>query len=238
MFSGPTEDQSQSGQDENWNEIVNSLFPFHFNRVDIAGGQIHFQNHYSNPPVDIYFDDTFVMATEPVQQPRPFSIPCREALQARAKTLGGGTLDFGMQLNSLATPPQFELTASLTNVDLVALNDFMKAYGKCLGCGSAASSRSTPPSRPSDGSYNGYAKVFFDHLDVFKWEKERQKNALEIFWQAIVGTLAATFKNQAHDQLAAKIPIEGAYGKTSIGALEHGGQPAAERLHPGAGPES
>jgi hypothetical protein len=68
-----------------------------------------------------------------------------------------------------------------------------------------------------DKNYDGYVKVFFDHLDVFQWEKERKKNALEIFWQAIVGTVTTIFKNQPKDQLATKIPITGSYNSSSVG---------------------
>jgi len=58
--------------------------------------------------------------------------------------------------------------------------------------------------------------VFFRDLNVFEWEKERKKNVLEIFWQAIVGTLATVLKNQPKDQLATKIPITGSFGKTDV----------------------
>ncbi|MGH7952790.1 MAG: hypothetical protein ACREFE_12860, partial [Limisphaerales bacterium] len=49
-------------------------------------------------------------------------------------------------------------------------------------------------------------------------EKERreQKNALEIFWEAIVGTLTTAFKNQPHNQLATKIPITGTFQATDV----------------------
>jgi hypothetical protein len=46
--------------------------------------------------------------------------------------------------------------------------------------------------------------------------KGQKKDALEIFWQAIVGVLTTAFKNQPHDQLAAKIPITGSLGKTDV----------------------
>ena len=68
-----------------------------------------------------------------------------------------------------------------------------------------------------NGNFDGYFKVFFDHLQVFQWEKDKKKDALEIFWQAIVGTLAASFKNHPHDQLAARVPFSGSYRGEKIG---------------------
>jgi hypothetical protein len=69
----------------------------------------------------------------------------------------------------------------------------------------------------ADGAYNGYFKVFFSNLDIFEWDKERKKNILEIFWQAIVGGVTEVFKNHPKDQLATKIPISGSYTNSSIG---------------------
>jgi hypothetical protein len=135
---------------------------------------------------------------------------------AHSTTVGGGRLEIQLQLDPVAKAPTYQVTAQLTNVNLPALNDFLKAYGKFDvergGFNLFASIAA------KDGNYDGYAKVFFTKLDVFAWEKERKKNALEIFWQGIVGTLAAAFKNQPHDYLAARIPIYGSYGKEKIGA--------------------
>jgi hypothetical protein len=58
--------------------------------------------------------------------------------------------------------------------------------------------------------------VLFKNLKVFKWEKERQKDALQIFWQAIVGTVATLLKNHPHDQLATKVPITGAFNQSDV----------------------
>jgi hypothetical protein len=54
-------------------------------------------------------------------------------------------------------------------------------------------------------------------LDVFSWEKERKKNIVQIFWQAVVGTLTTVLKNHPKDTLATKIPISGSYNKTTLG---------------------
>ena len=59
-------------------------------------------------------------------------------------------------------------------------------------------------------------KVFFENLEVFAWEKERKKNALAVFWSAIVGGLTTVFRNHPSDRLAAKIPISGNFEKTEV----------------------
>ena len=213
FVSGPTQAQSQTGTENDWGKILESLVPFTINRLEVTGGQIHFQNPYSDPPVDIYLNDLSVLATN-FTNSRRVAEPLPAGITARAKALGRGGLDCVIHVNPMSKIPAFELTAQLTNVDLVSLNSFLRAYGKfdvARGDFSLFASFAT-----TNGNYDGYCKVLFKDLKVFKWEKDKKKDALEIFWKAIVGTLAATFKNQPHDELATKIPISGSLGKTDV----------------------
>jgi hypothetical protein len=194
--------------------MLESLFPFNLNRLEITNGQVHFQNEHSTPPVDIYLNELSVTATN-LTNSRKVQGELPAGITAHATSIGGGGLDLKLQLNPMASPPAYQCDAQLTNVDLVALNSFLRAYGKFdverggFGLYTSIASK--------DGNYDGYVKVFFNKLEVFAWEKERKKNALEIFWQAIVGTLSAAFKNQAKDSLATRIPISGSFGKEKIG---------------------
>jgi hypothetical protein len=213
FVSGPAEAQSQTGTENNWGETLESLVPFKINRLDIIEGRIHFLNPYSKPPVDIYITNITALATNFANSQRMAGdLPA--GITAKGMTLGGGGLSLSIHVNPLAKTPTFELTGQLTNVDLVALNDFLRAYGKFdVGRGTfdLFSSFAT-----TNETYDGYCKVFFRDLKVFNWEQDKKKDVLEIFWKAIVGTLTAAFKNQPHDQLATKIPISGSFGKTDV----------------------
>jgi hypothetical protein len=213
FVSGPSVEQTQTGKENNWNETLESLVPFKINSLDVNNGQIHFQNLYSKPPVDIYITELGGTATNFTNSRRlTQKLPAGAVIQG--KTLGGGGLDFQIHINPVAAQPTFELTGQLTNVDLVALNDFLRAYGKFdVESGQFALFTSFAA---KDGKYEGYYKVFFNDLKVFKWEKEKKKNILEIFWQAIVGTLTTAFKNYPNDQLATKIPVTGSFEKTDV----------------------
>jgi Domain of Unknown Function (DUF748) len=214
FVSGPTEEQSQSGKGTAWNEILKSLFPFDINRLAIYDGQVHFQNQYSTPPVDIYLNGLTATATN-LNNSRDLHTNLASGIKASGTTIGGGALDLSVQLDPMAPAPTYQLTAQLTNVDLPALNSFLKAYGKFdVESGRFAIFTSIAS---KEGTYDGYAKVFFERLHVFSWEKEKKKNVLGVFWEAIVGTLTTAFKNQKHDYLATRIPISGSYGKEKLG---------------------
>jgi Domain of Unknown Function (DUF748) len=214
FVTGPTPEQKQTGKDEAWYKMLESLFPFDLNRVEISNGEIHFQDASSKPPVDIYISKISATATN-LSNARDAKQKLPSGLAASASTVGGGTLDLQLHMNLLKAKPAFEMNCGLTNVDLVALNDFLRAYGKFdVAHGRFAFYTSVAS---DDGNYDGYFKVFFSNLDVFEWDKERKKNILEIFWQAIVGGITTVFKNHPKDQLATKIPIAGSYTNSSVG---------------------
>jgi hypothetical protein len=215
FVSGPTAPQSQNGTGERWNDMLGSLFPFQLNRLEIDDGQIHFENKFSTPPVDVSITRCSVVATN-LSNAREIKSSLPAGITAHGTSVGG-TLAAQLQLDPMAAYPTFQATAQITNVDLAALNDFLKAYGKFdVASGRFALFASVAS---KDGNYDGYAKVLFEKLHVFAWEKERKKDALEVFWQAIVGTLTTAFKNQNHDLLATRIPISGSYGREKIGTL-------------------
>ena len=214
FVNGSTPEQKQTGKDERWDKMLQSLFPFKLNRVEITGGEIHFEDPSTQPPVDIYISKVFATATNLTNtRNRKQKLP--SGLSASASTVGGGALNLQIHMDLLKPAPAFEMNCGLTNMDLTALNQFLRAYGKFdVERGNFALYTSVAADA---GAYDGYFKVFFKDLDVFAWEKERKKNILAIFWQAIVGGVATVFKNHPKDQLATKIPISGSYTNSSVG---------------------
>ena len=213
FVSGPTKEQSQSGTENDWGKTLESLVPFDINKLTINHGQIHFQNPYSDPAVDLFVNDLSVVATN-FNNSRKLNQALPAGVWAEGRTLGSGNFSLEVHVNPLAKTPAFELTAQLTNVDLVSLNSFLRAYGKFDVA--RGEFDLTTSFAAKEGNYDGYCKVLFKNLKVFSWSKDKHKDALEIFWQAIVGTLAATFKNQSHDQLGTKIPISGSFKTTDV----------------------
>lgn len=213
FVDGPTEAQSQTGKGNDWNKTLEDLFPFTLNRLAVHGGQVHFQNLHSTPPVDIAIKQLFATATN-LTNSRDLKRPLPAGVNAKGD-FGAGSVEVQVQLDPFAVNPTFEMTAQITNVTLIALNDFLRAYGKFDVERGTFNLYSSVASK--EGTYEGYVKVFFENLDVFDWEKERKKNALQIFWQAIVGTLTTVFKNQPNDSLATRIPIAGSFEKTDVG---------------------
>ena len=213
FVKGPTPQQTQAGENTHWDQMLENITPFKLNKLTIHDGQIHYKDDYSDPKVDIYFTEMGVTATN-LSNAKHQKQHLPAGVVANAKTIGNGTMDFNLQFNPVAPAPEYQLQASLTNVDLPALNNFLRAYGKFdVAHGDFAMFTSVAA---TNKAYEGYVKVFFNHLDVFQWKKERQKNILKIFWEAIVGAVTTVLKNQPQDQLATKVPISGVYTNSSV----------------------
>jgi hypothetical protein len=215
FVNGPTEAQKQTGENTSWIQMLQNLTPFKLNELEIYDGEIHYKDDYSDPKVDLYISRLGASATNLSNaQGQPLQLPA--GIQAHGKTIGGGTLDFHLQLNPMAPVPVYQLQTSLTNVNLPALNSFLRAYGKFdVARGNFAMFTSVAA---TNDAYQGYIKIFFDDLDVFEWKKERNehKSVLKIFWDAVVGGVSTIVRNLPKDQLAVKVPISGAYTNSSI----------------------
>jgi hypothetical protein len=213
FVTAPTPQESQTGTKKPWTATLESLFPFDINRIQIQNGSVHLQNFHNQDKFDIYVTNLFSVATN-LTNSRKVSQKLPAGLTASGQTLGKGLLSVNLKVNPLEAAPTFEVTATLTNVDMVQINDFLRSYGKLdvakgtfnLFVSAAA----------NQGTYEGYVKVLFENLDIFQWEKDRKKNILELFWQAIAGALSEGFRNHPHDQLAAQIPISGSFTNSHV----------------------
>jgi hypothetical protein len=213
FVTAPNPQESQNGAKKPWTSTLESLFPFDINRIEIKDGAVHFQNFHNQDKFDIYVTNLFSVATN-LTNSRKVTQKLPAGLNASGETLGHGLLTVNLKMNPLDAGPTFEVTATLTNVNMVQINDFLRSYGKLdvargtfnLFVSAAA----------SEGNYQGYVKVLFENLDIFQWEKDRKKNILDLFWQAIAGALSEGFRNHPHDQLATQIPISGSFTNSHV----------------------
>lgn len=208
FVNGKTEEEKQTGIKKGWKETLESLFPFNVNRFQVNNGDIRFRDFSRTPKVDIYITNLFAIATN-LSNSREQTDRLPAGLLASGRTIGGGDMNLNLRMNPLEDDPTFTLAAGISNVNLVALNDFMRAYGK-FDVQSGTFQVYTEVAA-ADGKFEGYVKPFFEHLDIFDWDKERKKSILEKFWQAIVAGVGGIFKNQPHDRLATRIPISGTF---------------------------
>jgi hypothetical protein len=203
---GPTEEEEQLGGKRGWKQTLESLFPLTINRFAIKDGAIRYADPSREPPVDAFVTNLTAVATNLTNvESKGTELP--SGLVARGETTGGGEIRFELKMNPLAEQPTFQLAASLTGVDLRALNDFILSFGGIeakqgmfwLYLRVAA----------ADGAFQGYAKPFLLDVSFLEWSDITQQNVLKSFWEGFVQFLSNIFRNHPHDQIATVIPIEG-----------------------------
>jgi uncharacterized protein involved in outer membrane biogenesis len=127
FVKGPTKATSQTGIDKDWTEVVDNLIPLKLNRFEINNGEIHYRDLHSSPKVDIFTNNVHIIA-ENLSNAKHKKEELPSTAKAEADVYGGQvTLD--MKIDPLNKQPSFDMNAKLTEVNLVKLNDFLKAYG-------------------------------------------------------------------------------------------------------------
>jgi hypothetical protein len=212
FVQGPTPEQSQEGVDSSWVDVVDKWIPIKLNKVSIRNGEIHYRDFNSNPKIDIYLDKLEAEALN-LSNTNKSNELLPSTVTAHSNAYGDGTFDLKMKLNALAKQPTFDLNAELKDVNLVKLNDFLKAYAKIdvkrgkFGLYTEIASK--------DGAYKGYIKPLISDLDVLQLNKE-EGNVLQIAWEAVVAGVGEILENKPNDRIASKIPISGNYKTSQI----------------------
>lgn len=190
-------------------KLLDDFMPLKINRFEIMNGLIQYVDNGSSPKVDIEMTNTHILAENLTTEKSETLLP--STVKASAN-LYDGTLDFNMKLDALADKPTFDMNAELKNTSLPELNEFFKAYGNfdinkgTMGMYTEVAAR--------DNKFVGYVKPIIKDLDVVG--KEDKNDALfNKFWERIIGGAGVILKNQKHDQVATKVPMEGTFTNAS-----------------------
>jgi len=194
-------------------KLLNDFMPLQVNRFEIINGVIQYIDPSSNPKVDIQLDNAHILAENLKTEKSEKLLPATVTADAN---IYQGRLSLELHLDPFAKEPTFDLNAELNNTHLPELNDFFKAYGKfdvnkgSFGLYTEVASK--------EGNFVGYVKPLIKDLDVLGME-DRDDNILQKAWEAIVGGAGQLLRNQKHDQVATKVPLEGNFKNAKVNIL-------------------
>ncbi|MFL5764083.1 MAG: DUF748 domain-containing protein [Bacteroidia bacterium] len=192
----------------NFRKMIHDFMPLDINRIEITEGVLKYVDKGSKPPVDMEIDNMHILAENLTNVKDTALLPASVTATANVY---GGDLKFNMKLDPLANSPTFDLNTEVNSVVLPKLNNFFKAYTK------------TDVNKGTFGLYAevaaknekfiGYVKPVIKELDILGPE-DKNDPLLQKIWEGFIGGAGVVFKNQRHDQLATKIPLEGTFNKT------------------------
>ncbi len=198
-------DATQDGSETDWQEMVKDLMPIDINRFEIKNGVISFKDFNTKPVIDVYIHDLNLVATnlsnvEQEEEALPSSI------NATGTSIGGGHFNVEAHLNALKEIPDIDLTMTFEQVDMTALNDFIRAYTKTdveKGTFNLYSEIII-----DDGHLKGYVRPVLEDMQILDWEEE-EGGFLKKAWEAIAEGIKTIFENPEEEQVATQVPIEG-----------------------------
>ncbi|HLX70136.1 MAG TPA: DUF748 domain-containing protein [Verrucomicrobiae bacterium] len=200
-----SEQESQNGTGAPWLQMIRDLFPFKINSAQIQEGSVHFRSYKTAEPLDVYLSHVNG-SIENLSNVRDEINPLVATVQATAKVMDQANLEFKMTLDPFSYRPTFHLALRLLGLDVTKINELALAYGKFdfkrgwFDLVVEADSK--------EGQMSGYVKPLFRNLKVFSLSQDiKQDNALEFFWQALLGAVTDIFKNHPRDQFGTLIPF-------------------------------
>jgi hypothetical protein len=196
-------------------KVLKNFMPLKVNRFEINKGSLHYVDKTSQPKVDVSLKNLHVLALN-LKNAADSSTLLPSTVTASANAYGGD-VKVNMKLNALAEEATFDLNSDIKNVNLVLLNDFLKAYGNfdvtrgTFGMYTEFAAK--------NGDFKGYVKPLIKDLDVVGPD-DRKDAFFNKVWETIVGGVGVIFKNQKKDQIATKVQIEGNFKDPKTNTLD------------------
>jgi hypothetical protein len=205
LIKSDDERQTQLGDEVNWADRLEDLFPFRFNTVEIRDGTITFTAPGIQTQDALTLHDvggSVSNLTNVVEANEETFADFRFDGQA----LGTAPLRMSGSLNPNAPQPTFDLNFELSKVQLPKINPWLRQYIKADA--EAGDFELYIELAAADGRFKGYAKPLMHDVNILSSEEE-ETNPLRKAWEALVELAAKIFENQKEDQVAARIPLSG-----------------------------
>jgi hypothetical protein len=129
-------------------------------------------------------------------------------IQIEGRPLREGDIRAEIDLDPYAPKPTFATKLEMSDVPLVKLNDFAKAYAGITFEGGTL--RVATEMTAKNGSFSGYVEPVFDHMSIFNPAHDSD-NPIDFIWQGIVGGLTRIIRNHPKDRFGTKVPLSGSF---------------------------
>lgn len=211
FVKGKHKNENAKADTADFSQLIKDLMPLTINHFEIQNGEIHYIDHFSKPNLNVALKELDISANNLSNVNDSVKLlPASAIAKGRAY---GGEFKLRVDFDALQKQPTFDMSAEITNVNLVDLNDFLKAYGNFdvnkgnFGMYTEFAGR--------DGNFGGYVKPIIKDIDVVSWNNE-EGDFGQILWESVVGGAAEILKNRNREQVATKVDIKGRFDDPSI----------------------
>lgn len=201
----------ETGEENDWAQTVKNLMPLTINRLEVIDGKIRYVDEFSEPSVDLYFNNLHGTVTN-LTNATDLNKKLPSNIVVNSGTIGNGTFHLDGNLNAIKKVPDFDFDISIENVDLVAINNFFEAYANF----DVEEGQFDFYSELLliDGQLDGYIKPLIKNIEILDWQNENE-SLLGTVYQAIIGLAGELLESRGKkEQIASKVPISGTLDTT------------------------
>lgn len=187
---------------DDWTKALTEIVPIDINHFEVHDGKLAFVQLSADPNIDLQINKLELTADNlrnVVEKERILPSPIR----ASGISIGQGKVSLEGYMNLVKEIPDMDLSFSLEDADITALNDFTNYYAGIdfeKGTFGVFSEIAL-----ADGHLVGYVKPLLKDTKLIG----KQDSFLETLWEGFVGFFKFALKNQGTDTVATKVPFEG-----------------------------
>nr|WP_299250285.1 DUF748 domain-containing protein [uncultured Lacinutrix sp.] len=209
------EDQSITATEPNvddWTKALTDLVPIDINHLTINNGKLAYVELNTDPNIDLQFNTLYLKADN-LRNVKENERVLPSPITATAISIGGGEVKLNGNVNIVKEIPDMDVSFSLENADVKALNPFTRHYSGIdfeegqFGLYSEIAI--------ADGYFKGYMKPLLKNSKLIG----KDDGVLGVIWEGFVGFFKFVLKNQSTDTIATKIPMEGDLNNIKSGIL-------------------
>jgi hypothetical protein len=187
---------------------------YRIGELTISRGNFGFVNKAVSPSYRIFLSDTDLVISNLSNQKGEG--PAKAHLSG--KFMGTGTAVADATFLAETGEPSFDSSVHIDNVEMTAMNDLLRAYGKF----DVAAGRFFFYSELGvhDGVVTGYVKPFFKDMVVYDPEKDKNKTFVRKMYEKVVGGVSRVLENRPHEEVATRADVSGPLENPKVSTLE------------------
>jgi hypothetical protein len=205
LVQAKSEKESQLGDEEDWHALVEQMFPFRFNTVQVSNGTVRFLA----PGIETKDAITARKVNGHVSNLTNVIETGKETFadfRIEAQVLEGAPAYVAGSIDAFARQPTFDVNMEVKKVQLPQVNPWLREYIKADA--EAGRFELYMEMAAADGKFKGYAKPILEDVDMYR-SGEPEKNPLKRVWEGFLDFAANVLENKDADQVAARIPFTG-----------------------------
>jgi hypothetical protein len=201
------EASNQTGAEVDWTAYLKKLLPISINRFAVIDGTINLTSLITQPRADLSLKK-FQGEIRNIRNVEDKDKKLPSPVVASGDVPGyGGSMAFSANMNLLKVVPDFDYNLRFSDLQLVKINPLAREYANLdfeQGTMSVYSEMAM-----LDSKLNGYLKPLTKGMKIFKLNEHEGRSVGKFFTELVAQAGTAVLKNQKHDQVATRIPLNG-----------------------------